>query len=115
MTKWKIDLKPGVAPILSAVAMFLGSGVAYAEDLDTAAVLTVFSSEQRGSYLQGVVEGLAYARYQKDGDEAGMQCIYKWFYDGDAGMVATLDAFERFPEHTPGALVAALIQKECPS
>lgn len=96
-------------------ALFLGCAAAHAEDLNAGAVMNLMTAEQRSSYLQGIVEGMAYARYQQDGNEAGMQCIYKFFYDGDAGVAKVIDTFFEYPDHTPGALMAALLEKECPS
>jgi hypothetical protein len=98
-----------------ALPVILGCAAAHAEDLNAGAVMNLMTSEQRSAYLQGIVEGMAFSRFQQDGNEAGMQCMYKFYYDGNAGKLAILDAFDRFPDHTPGALMAALLEKECPS
>jgi hypothetical protein len=88
---------------------------AQAEELNANAVMNLMTPEQRSSYLQGIIEGMAYARYRQDGHEAGMQCMYKFYYDGDAGPKKVIDAFFKYRDHTPGALMAALLEKECPS
>lgn len=67
-------------------------------------------------YVAGVVEGLAYARYVSDGKTTdGMGCIYDWYYKTDGTFEVVLDAFGRFPDHTAGAVMAALVNKECGS
>lgn len=54
---------------------------AEATDLTAGVVMEKMTSEQRPSYIAGVVERLAYARYAKDGKaDQGMKCIYQWFY-----------------------------------
>lgn len=72
------------------------------------------SSEQRFIYVSGIVEGLAFARYQRDGKDAtGMDCLYRWFY-GSGEAAAKVDAaFTQFPDYTPGAVVAVLANREC--
>jgi len=69
---------------------------------------------ERIAFVAGVVEGLAYARYSKDGKQtAGMSCIYSWFYDKKDRIQDVYQAFNRFKEHMPGAIVAAMVAKEC--
>lgn len=70
---------------------------------------------ERHTYVSGIIEGLAYARYVKDGNqsEPGMRCIYEWFYDKDGTLERIYQAFENFRDYTPGAIVAALAEKEC--
>jgi hypothetical protein len=65
-------------------------------------------------YMTGIVEGLAYSRYIKDGQNTeGMNCIYSWFYD-DKDMAYTITAaFEKYPDHLPGTIVAALAKQKC--
>lgn len=70
---------------------------------------------QRSAYLAGVVEGLAYARYRQDGEATtGMGCIYRWFCQRKETLRDIHAAFERFADHSPGAVIAAMIRKECP-
>lgn len=77
-------------------------------------------TRERTTYIMGIIEGMAYARFRKDTlaagkkAEQGMKCIYDWFY---ADSMATLDRIERVfkanTEHYPSVLLAALIKKEC--
>ncbi|MDI6029447.1 hypothetical protein QBK99_25180 [Corticibacterium sp. UT-5YL-CI-8] len=89
---------------------------AEATDFTAGKVLNEMSADERAAYISGVVEGLAYARYKKDGDETGgMKCIYDWLYYEDTTPQDILSAFKRFPDHTPGAVMAAMVEKECGS
>lgn len=71
--------------------------------------------EERLGYLAGVVEGLAYSRWLRDRpDDAGMQCVYRWYYEGkgkDHGMI--LSWFARHPDKPVGALMHVLVKQEC--
>lgn len=72
------------------------------------------SGKEHFAYLAGLVEGLAYARYVKDGkSSAGMACIYDWFYKKPDTLREIFDTFDRFPDHSPGAVMAAMTQKAC--
>jgi len=71
---------------------------------------------ERLAFVAGIVEGLAYARYAKDGKKTeGMGCVYRWFYDKKDRIDDIYQAFNRFKEHLPGAVVAAMVAKECGS
>ncbi|MVA97968.1 hypothetical protein GN330_12005 [Nitratireductor sp. CAU 1489] len=72
------------------------------------------------SYVYGIVEGMAYARFRKDTvaagakTETGMTCIYNWFFSGNGKSYADITAaFRKYPEHGPPVIVAALIKKKC--
>lgn len=70
-------------------------------------------TEHRFPYATGIVEGLAYARYQRDGKQlAGMKCIYEWGMKAET-VSKIFQAFEAFPDYSPGAVVAAMAEKEC--
>lgn len=87
---------------------------AEATDLTAGVVMEKMSSEQRSAYLAGVVEGLAYARYSKDGKRTGgMKCIYDWFYEKEGTVAKIHAAFDRFKDYLPGAVIAAMVEKEC--
>lgn len=75
---------------------------------------------ERTSYVMGVVEGIAYARFRKDTilsgekDERGMKCIFDWFYkDNTAAFDKIEAAFEQHRQHTPALVVTALVRQEC--
>ncbi|CTQ58135.1 hypothetical protein LA5095_01947 [Roseibium album] len=79
-------------------------------------VLDKMSAEQSASYINGVVEGLAYARWLKDRpDQTGMRCIYDWNYgeDSEVNTQRLLTWFEQQPDKPVGALVHVMIKKDC--
>ncbi len=103
-----------------AGAMLFGAPVIVANDsraqgLDADAVLNKMPPEQQTAYVAGVVEGLAYARFQRDKpDEAGMQCIYSWFYGSGEGKWQAIESwFSRYPKQPAGVLLYVLIKREC--
>lgn len=72
------------------------------------------SSQQFSSYVAGIVEGLAYARFQKDGkDPIGMGCIYDWFYKEKATIDRVEQMFRENPDYPPGAVVAVMAEAQC--
>ncbi|WP_195820700.1 hypothetical protein [Roseobacter sp. MH60115] len=85
-----------------------------ASDFTAGKVISDMNAAEQYSYLAGLTEGLAYARYRADGSMTnGMTCIYQWFYDEDGTFDVILAAFAKFQERTPGAIMAALIQRRC--
>lgn len=66
-------------------------------------------------YSAGIVEGLAYARFQADGKQVtGMKCVYDWFYsDTQKRLDQMLVAFAQFPDYPPAAVVSVMVKKEC--
>lgn len=101
--------------MILATAAFLAAG-------KDAAALTVLdmrenlSSEGRAAYVDGVVEGLAFARWIADGrDQTGMNCILNWYYGGEPSEAyeGVLDFFDRHPDQHVGTLMYALIREEC--
>lgn len=88
--------------------------LAMATDFDAKAVMNNMSTQERSAYIAGIVEGMAYDRYLADGKTTdAMGCIYDWLYQNDKTLPAIYDAFERFPDFAPGAIMAAMIEKEC--
>lgn len=99
---------------LTAIPFMLVPLHAAAQDFTAGIVMEKMDEKQRYTYLAGVVEGLAYGRYAKDGKKVeGMKCIYEWFYDGDGTVEKIYSAFKRFHDYLPGAVMAAMVEKEC--
>lgn len=70
--------------------------------------------EQRYTFVAGIIEGLAYARFESDGNQTdGMGCIYDWFYEDEGNLNRIYQSFEHFSDHLPGAVVAALVKRDC--
>jgi len=79
-------------------------------------VMEKMPQSDRYPFVAGIIEGLAYARYMKDNKQVtGMGCIYDWFYKKQNRVQDVYQAFNRFKEHMPGAIVAAMVAKECGS
>lgn len=69
---------------------------------------------QRYTFVAGVIEGLAVARYMRDNKKSeGMNCIYDWFYDDKTNSDLIEAAFLKFPAYPPGSIVRALVAKKC--
>lgn len=87
-----------------------------AQDFTAGIVMEKMDERQRYTFLAGVVEGLAYARYVSDGKQTdGMKCVYEWFYKGDGTVDKVYSAFRRFHDYLPGAVMAAMVERECGS
>jgi hypothetical protein len=98
----------------SIVLVVLGStNVAHAQTAGD--VLDKMPAEQQASYVAGVIEGLAYARFLRDKpDETGMQCIYDWYYGSGAEKWGEIEQwFRRHADKPVGPLVHVLTEREC--
>lgn len=83
-------------------------------------IMTEMPARERATYIMGIVEGLAYARFRKDTgetgakDSTGSKCIYDWFYtDANATLLRIEATFGKYTEHFPSTLLATMIKKEC--
>jgi len=102
------------------MAMTVGVAPSQARDLSAGVLLDEMPVRERTSYIMGVVEGLAYARFRKDTmlsgekDEQGMKCIYEWFYSDNTAALDKIEAaFKQYRQHTPALIVTALVRREC--
>lgn len=87
---------------------------AAASDFTAEKVMNEMNNDQRVGYIAGVIEGLAIARYMKDGKQkAGMECIYDWFYDDKGTMRVIFDAFDKYPTYPPGSIIDVLTKQKC--
>ncbi len=89
-----------------------------AAQLDSMTAGTIFtrmSSQESTAYLAGIVEGLAWARFVRDNrTPGGRDCIYDWFYSDAGRSLRSIHAtFERYPDASPGRLVATLANTKC--
>jgi len=109
--------------MMAAFFVLLSSGVALvpnseakAQGLEVSTVLENMSSVQLTAYLSGIVEGLAYARFENEGRDAqgGMKCIQDWYYNSEGeAAVQILQAFDRFTDYPAVAVVAAMAKQKC--
>lgn len=87
---------------------------ASATEFTAGTVLKEMPARERFAYIAGIVEGLAYVRYQQDGQKPkGMKCIYDWFYENDAIMGDIEQMFREFADYPPGAVIAVMTEDRC--
>jgi hypothetical protein len=85
-----------------------------AQALTAGVVMEKMEGSDRYTYVAGIIEGLAHARFVKDNkDTQGRACIYTWFYDDKATLPKIYAAFEKYPGTLPGAVVGALAATKC--
>lgn len=77
-------------------------------------VMTDLPAGERYLFVAGMVEGLAVARYHKDGKKKdGMECILNWFYDDKHTKESIYAAFDRYADYPPGAVIDVLAKRKC--
>lgn len=98
-----------------ALVVTLAASPAFSQTEFTAGVvLEKMGPGDRYTFIAGIIEGLAHARYEADGrDTAGRSCIYRWFYEDKSAIDHIEEAFARYPDRLPGSVVGALIQMRC--
>lgn len=100
-----------------SLSAFLGvqANAAQTGDITARSVLAKFNTKELNAYLTGLVQGFAHARYIKDGKnaDAGMKCIYGWFFYDDQSMLQITQAFRRYGDNSPNAVMAAMLKQQC--
>ena len=89
---------------------------AQARDFNAGFVMDELELKQQYMLVQGLLQGLAYARFLKDKpNETGMTCIQQWlFQDGETKRWKIVEAsFRKHHDKPPAALVHALVKREC--
>ncbi|MEM1385640.1 MAG: hypothetical protein AAGG06_18625 [Pseudomonadota bacterium] len=88
--------------------------LARAEPLTAGVILDKMDAEERFTYLAGLMEGLAYARYLADGKASeGQNCLYAWFYETRSNRRKIEEVFRRYPDHRAAPIVLALTKRDC--
>ncbi|MEM8625379.1 MAG: hypothetical protein AAGG47_17905 [Pseudomonadota bacterium] len=83
--------------------------------LTAGVVLERMDARERYTFIAGITEGLAAARYAAERPATdGRACIYQWFYGEEETMGRIVHAFEHFADRLPGEIVLAMIQRRCP-
>jgi hypothetical protein len=103
--------------VLTLTAGVSGLSNAYAEDMTAGVVMEKMEPADRFTFMVGVIEGLANARYVQDGkDPKGRACIYNWFHaDAKKAMGKLEEAMRRYPDAMPGQIAASLTGRACPA
>lgn len=109
-----------------AAALLLGASQAQANDNEDGTAMTAgvimekMKPSERFIYVSGVVEGLAYGRFLRDTEkagqkqQAGMDCIFAWFFENGAEPMDQIEAsFQKYESHFPSVVLTALISRKC--
>ena len=100
--------------VLAGFIAGFGASVAAQEQMTAGSLTTNMNADERISFLAGIVEGLATARYYADDKQPeGRKCIYDWFYRTDGTLRKVYAAFDRYPDQFPGPIMAVLIRSKC--
>lgn len=77
-------------------------------------VMTDIPPGERYVFVAGMLEGLALARYYKDGKQRdGMRCMLDWFYDDKQTVQTIYAAFNKYPDYPPASIVDVLAKQKC--
>ena len=106
-------------------AVLLGVGIASANENDgtpmtSGVILEEMPVRERTTYVMGVIDAMAYARFRKDteasgeNEMSGMACIRNWFHDDIVSRMGRIDAaFRKYEDLPPSMVLAAMVEKEC--
>ena len=97
------------------IFMSFQNGTVMAKEFTAGSVLKNMETIELNAYVTGIIDGLAFSRYTKEGKktDGGMKCIYDWFYNGGQTTRQIIQAFDKFKKHTPNAIVSAMINQKC--
>lgn len=120
MSSIKAAIRKSKVTVTGAIISLVTGAQVSATDMTAGVILKEMPAGERAAYVMGIIEGFAYARFRKDTaaagvkDEIGMKCIYDWFYADAQASLQRIDAtFEKYANHFPSTLLAAMIKKEC--
>ena len=84
-------------------------------NFDAGFVMSEMPAKQRFAFVNGVMQGLAYARFRKDRpNEVGMTCIQQWLFSEKSDRWKTVEAaFNKYRDKPPAVLLHLLAKKEC--
>jgi len=102
------------------VAAVTGISLAHAQEMTAGLIMKEMPARERATYVMGIIEGLAYARFRKDTlasgakNATGAACIYDWLYkDSTAAFDRIEAAFNKYPDQYPSTLLAVMLKKDC--
>lgn len=115
MQNGKSKLAAGLFTGFITLAAAIPTAQAFSGGLEAKIVTNEMSSKQKNAYFAGVIEGLAFARYIKDGKNAalGMNCILSWYYEEKGTARKITLALRKFETHSANAIIGALVKKQC--
>ncbi|MCB1385953.1 MAG: hypothetical protein KDJ29_13915 [Hyphomicrobiales bacterium] len=92
-----------------------GMGNAAAQNLNAGFVLDEMTPGQRISYIQGVMDGLAYSRFLQDRpDTTVYDCIVNWYQtEHESKHRFVMRWLAKHPEKPANVLLYTIVKKEC--
>ena len=89
---------------------------ASATEFTAGVVMGKMAGGERYTFVSGIIEGLAYARFLRDGkNEEGMRCILDWFHGNNKVAMDDIEMlFAKYPAYPPAPIVSTLIERKCP-
>uniref|UniRef100_A0A2A4Z266 Rap1a immunity protein domain-containing protein n=1 Tax=OCS116 cluster bacterium TaxID=2030921 RepID=A0A2A4Z266_9PROT len=96
--------------------LIAGITPSFATEFNADVIMNKMTKEQRTSYLMGLIDGLAYSRWQRDKpDETGMQCIYNWYLKDTNKLLENkiIPMFKKYKDKPATAIFYVLIKREC--
>lgn len=108
-------LDPVFGSCLVALCAATSPSLAQAQNLDAGYVMNKMTAEQRVSYVNGIVDGLAYARFLRDRpDDTGYLCIINWFQtDAAKKWELARKWLKRHPEKPASVLIYLMTKRNC--
>ncbi|MEH6575676.1 MAG: hypothetical protein V7731_01240 [Amphritea sp.] len=76
-------------------------------------VITGMDDTERGGYVTGLVDMLAYTQYLNGNDVRG-KCILDWYYRTEAIPAKVADYFAAYPDNPPEAIMIVMTKRVCP-
>lgn len=104
-----------VALLLSS-PLIAAPSEAVATEFTAGVVMEKMAGGERYTFVSGIVEGLAYARFIRDGkNEAGMKCVLDWFHGNNKVAMDDIEIlFAKYPAYPPAPIVSTLAERKCP-
>ncbi len=115
VNKWFTLSKYKQVFVIIISSLFVSPVQAQQQNFNAGFVLNGMTSDQQVSYIAGIIEGLAFARWLKDEKEMeGMRCVYNWYYENSLEKWEQIEAFfGEHPDRKPGPLIYILVRSEC--
>lgn len=101
--------------IAGCVALGAATNVSYSKNLDAGFVLNEMNNDQQVSYVEGIIDGLAYARFLRDRpDQSGYKCIINWHQtEPRKKWRLTREWLKRHPDKPTPVLIYQMTKKVC--
>ena len=110
----RVLFRQAIAPAVLCGMVGVAPASGQETDFSAGAVMENMEASERFPFIAGIIEGLAHARYIRDGNQTdGMTCIYDWFYETENAVDTIYVAFGAYPDYPPAAIVAGVLTQKC--